>query len=481
MKRAWLSLLMLAAALCALPAHAAFHLFRIDQVYSNADGSVQYVVLRESTGSNFENFWKDNDVFLEATSAAAGVQRFPFPANLPSTATASKSVLVATSGFAALGLVAPDFTIPNGFVPRAGGSLRYANAASNVDTVTLPPLPADGATAIDHNGANVAATPTNFAGATAMLTATPPPPTAPDLDQHGLTGSWFEPASSGQGFEIEFYPNLAGPSAALVQGAWFTFDTAAPGGADHNRWYTFSGTGQSGQVNVPVTIFQNTGGNFDAPPITSATAVGTGTLAFADCSNGTFTYAFSDGSGRGGSIPLTRITPNVTCAVGAATAADADFALSGNWFDPATSGQGFVFEINPRAPIAFFAWYTYAPSGQMAGASGQRWFTGQGAFAPGMRSIPLALFETTGGVFDTPTPAMQATNPVGTAVATFMTCTSAQLQFNFTAGSNAGHAGMITLTRVGPAPPGCANAANDVSMAPPPSMMGYPPGSGYGP
>ena len=38
--------------LCALPARAAFHLFRIDQIYSNADGSVQYVMLRESTGSN---------------------------------------------------------------------------------------------------------------------------------------------------------------------------------------------------------------------------------------------------------------------------------------------------------------------------------------------------------------------------------------------------------------------------------------------
>jgi len=192
MNRSWLSLLAIIFAVCAMPAQAAFHLFRIDQVYSNADGTVQYVVLRESTGSNFESFWKDNAVFLETTSATAGVQRFPFPTNLPSTATASKSVLVATNGFAALGLVTPDFTIPNGFIPRAGGSLTYANAAMIVDATTLPALPADGATAIDHNGNPVPATPKNFAGATATLAATPPPPSASlDLDQHGLTGSWF--------------------------------------------------------------------------------------------------------------------------------------------------------------------------------------------------------------------------------------------------------------------------------------------------
>ena len=84
--------------------------------------------------------------------------------------------------------------------------------------------------------------------------------------------------------------------------------------------------------------------------------VGSGTLSFTDCTTGTFAYTFSDGSGRTGTIPLTRITPNVTCAVGTAPTTNADFGLSGNWYDPATSGQGFVFEVNPLAPVFFFAW-----------------------------------------------------------------------------------------------------------------------------
>jgi hypothetical protein len=461
-------LVVFAAAVFASSAHAAFHLFRVDQVYSNADGNVQYVVMREVTGSDGESFWQGNPL---TTTSAAGTQQFLFPANLPSPSTASRSVLIATSGFAALGVVAPDYTIPAGFIPRTGGTLNYAG----VDTITLPALPADGVTAVDRNGNPVAATPTNFAGATGMLaTPTPPAATTPDLDQHGLTGSWFEPATSGQGFEVEFYPNLVAAGTALVQGAWFTFDTAPAGGADRQRWYTFNGNGQSGQPSVPITIYQNVGGNFNAPPVTAPVAVGTGTLSFTACDSGTLAYAFSDGSGRSGTIPLSRITPNVTCTTGTAATTNADFALSGNWFDPATSGQGFVFEVNPISPVVFFAWYTYSPSGQTAGAAGQRWFTGQGAFTSGSRMIALTLFETTGGVFDQPTPAAQTSVAVGSAMVSFTSCSTAQLQFSFTGGSNAGHAGTISLARVGPVPPGCVNSSSDATMPP-----GY--GGSYGP
>jgi hypothetical protein len=66
------------------------------------------------------------------------------------------------------------------------------------------------------------------------------------------------------------------------------------------------------------------------------------------------------------------------------------------------------------------------------------------------------VYETSGGVFDTPTPITQASVAVGTATVTFTSCSSAQLTFSFTSGGNAGHAGMIALSRVGPVPAGCA-------------------------
>ena len=464
MKRALTRLAAVALAFCVVPAHAAFHLFRIDQVYSNADGSVQYVVMRETTGSNGENFWVGNR--LEATPTGGTKQQFVFPSNLPSSATASRRVLIATNGFAALNLVAPDYTIPNGFIPTGGGKLDYAS----VDEITMPALPTDGATAIDRNGNHVAATPTNFAGATATLTA-PPSAGGPDLDQHGLTGSWYEPATSGQGIELEIFPNLVAAGTSLVQGAWFTFDVAPAGGADHGRWYTFSGNGQSGAASVPITIYRNVGGNFDAVPVTAPTVVGSGTLAFSACDAGTLDYTFNDG--RSGTIPLTRLTPNVTCTVGTAPGTNGDFALSGNWYDPATAGQGFVFEVNPLAPAFFLTWYTYAPAGQAAGAAGQRWFTALGAYTPGTRTVTATLSETTGGAFDQVTNPAPASAAVGTATVTFASCTSAQLQFIFTAGSNAGRSGTITLSRVGPVPAGCQNAAISMASDPPP---GYPPG-----
>src|SRR6188472_3951166 len=255
MKRLLFIALALALGMLTASARADFHLFKIDQVFSNADGTIQYVVMRESSGSNGEGFWRNKK--LETTSLTGAKQEISFPSDLPSQVTASRKVLIATSGFAALNLVTPDFTIPSGFIPVGGGKLDYANGT---DEITFGALPTDGATAITRNGTPVAATPTNFAGVSAAVNVGPPVATSPDLNQHGLTGSWFEPATSGQGIEVEFFPNLVAPGTALVQGAWFTFDVAPAGGADRERWYTFSGNAQSGAASVPVTIFRNVGG-----------------------------------------------------------------------------------------------------------------------------------------------------------------------------------------------------------------------------
>jgi hypothetical protein len=275
---------------------------------------------------------------------------------------------------------------------------------------------------------------------------------APNIDQQGLTGSWYQARTDGQGVEVEVFPDVVAPGTGFLQGSLFTFDTAG-GGADHNRWYTFGGNVHAGDSAAVLTIYQNTGGNFDAPPVTNATAVGHATVSFGDCSDGALTYTFTDGSGRIGSVPLTRLTPDVSCA---SNAANGDFGLSGNWYDKATSGQGIVAEVNPVAKAMFFAWYTYAPNGQALGAAGQRWYTGLASgYAPGARSFPFVLRETTGGLFDQSPPA-PATAQVGIGTLTFTSCNAATLAFRFTSGSNAGHAGSIALTRVGPVPTNCA-------------------------
>ena len=143
-------------------ANAEFHLFRIDQIYTNADGSIQFVVLKECCNMNGENRWDSQS--LRSTSPA-GTQVFTFPSDLPGPGTANRRVLVATPGFAALGLIAPDFVMPANFVPIGGGSLNYAG----VSQVSFGPLPTDGANAITSTGQVVQNVATNFSGQSASV------------------------------------------------------------------------------------------------------------------------------------------------------------------------------------------------------------------------------------------------------------------------------------------------------------------------
>lgn len=280
--------------------------------------------------------------------------------------------------------------------------------------------------------------------------------TAPDLNQHGLTGFWFNPASSGQGIAVEVAPNTS-PGSGFTFTSWFTYDTVA-GGPEKQRWYSAQGQIVGGQSSAALTIYQNTGGNFNAPPVTTATPVGTATLRFDTCTSGQLAYAFTDGSNLTGTIPLSRLSQNVTCSTTTPHPVNADFALTGNWFGgAATSGQGLTIEVNPVTGVLFAAWYTYVPNGVAAGAAGQRWYTAQGAFTPGLRAIPVTLYATTGGVFNAATPPGQHTDPVGTGTITFQSCTTATFAYSFTAGTSAGAAGTINLSRLGPVPPGCTS------------------------
>ena len=155
---------LLATWLAVTGAPAAATSFAIEQIYSNADGTVQFVVLHETLGLPNDNLWGGRTL----TSTHAGSTRtFTFPADLSGTATAGKRVLVGSQGLATLGLVAPDYVMPDGFLATDGATLAYAG----VDLVTYVALPANGADAIDRTGATIAALATNFAGATAALPA----------------------------------------------------------------------------------------------------------------------------------------------------------------------------------------------------------------------------------------------------------------------------------------------------------------------
>jgi Ca2+-binding RTX toxin-like protein len=141
-----------------------FHLYRFTELYSDASGTLQFIELGVGN-ANGESFWAG----VTLSSTRAGVTHsITFPANLPSTATANTTVLIATAGFAARAGVTPDFVMPDGFLFPAGGSLNFGGA----DVFSHAPLPADGALSLLRSGATAVATPKNFAGQTGRLLPT---------------------------------------------------------------------------------------------------------------------------------------------------------------------------------------------------------------------------------------------------------------------------------------------------------------------
>jgi len=164
MKQVVTGLLGIMLSLAAMLSRAEFHTFQIEQIYSNADGTIQFVILHESVGSSGEQFLVGHAL----SSTHAGLTKtFVFPKNLPFISTANRRVLIATQGFASLGLVTPDYVIPNEFLATDGATLNYAG----VDQVTFASLPTDGVNAIGRGGTTIPNAATNFAGTAASVPA----------------------------------------------------------------------------------------------------------------------------------------------------------------------------------------------------------------------------------------------------------------------------------------------------------------------
>ena len=165
-------LIAVVAASGVLPAFASFHTFQVNELYSNASGSVQFIELLEGFGVNGQQFLSGHK--LTATQGAT-TRTFTFPTDLPSSTTAGKHVLIATPAFASLGIVTPDYIVPAGFLFTNGATVDYAG----VDSVTYSALPVDGVSSLSRSGTTGVNSPTNFAGQSGTIGAPPPPPPPP--------------------------------------------------------------------------------------------------------------------------------------------------------------------------------------------------------------------------------------------------------------------------------------------------------------
>lgn len=121
--------------------------------------------------------------------------------------------------------------------------------------------------------------------------------------------------------------------------------------------------------------------------------------------------------------------------------------VQGSWFNTATGGQGFFFDVAPSVNNLFgVAWFTWTRTvGQYD------WLTGAGSYNGNTANV--TLFRTRGGQFNASTPVQ--TTPAGTATVVFTSCTAATLQFTLT---DPAASGSIALTRLLPAGSLCTSA-----------------------
>ncbi len=410
MKRWFGSFIATAALLTASAAPASFHTFKFDAVYSNADGTVQFIVMHEDALMNDQQFFTSHTV----QSTHAGVTRtFVFPSNLPSRLTSDRKVLIATQGFAALGIVTPNYVIPNGFLATDGGTIVFAEGW---DQMTYASLPTDGTSMLKRNGAVVPNKAENFAGDSASVTAGP----SAALNVQGLW--WNAPAASEDGWGINF-----AHQGDTIFATWFTYDATGKG------WWLVMSAAKSAANTYTGTLYQTHGPAFNAVPFApkfTATPVGTGTLTFADAGNGTFAYTVN-GISQTKTIIRQVFGPLPTCSYGT----QPNLALATNyqdlwWNDPAASEDGWGINFTHQGDTIFATWFTYDLDGSPL------WLVASAPkTAPG--TYTGTLYRTTGPAFSAvPFAPKFVATAVGTAT------------FTFADGNHASFA--YTLTGIGP-------------------------------
>ncbi len=296
------------------------------------------------------------------------------------------------------------------------------------------------------------------------------------LTQLGIGGAWYTPQLSGQGMFVEYFP-----ANNVLFAPWFTFtdDDAENSPASPNsssvanlRWYSLTGVLVPGAKEAKLEIRRNIAGIFDSLPTTASSVVGQATLRAQDCNLATLEFEFNAGEAerKYGVLPLTRLTGgSASCQLSTAQTIpgrDArparggfDSRQSGAWYEPQTSGQGFMLTVQPAtasATGAFFGgWFTYdagAPNDETA----QHWLTLSGDIRPDAPAgvIPVIIYRTLGGrLAEVQT---RNTAELGRGSVTFNGCGNAIFRYQFDdgliVGSFRGKSGEIPLQRLGACP-----------------------------
>lgn len=187
----------------ALGAFAGSHTWDVNEVFSNADGTIQFVELREANGTNFEV-----GVGGHLISSSSFAHSFAIASNVASP-TANRHLLFATQAFADLpGAPTPDQIIPAGLVPFFdvnGDTVSY----NPYDSFVFGAVPTDGVHSMNDGGVVAVNSPTNYAGDTGSVDASGPCPgdtngdNAVDISDLGQVLSQFGQSGAGLAGDLD--------------------------------------------------------------------------------------------------------------------------------------------------------------------------------------------------------------------------------------------------------------------------------------
>ncbi|MGH8034633.1 MAG: hypothetical protein ACREO9_05360, partial [Lysobacterales bacterium] len=222
-----------------------------------------------------------------------------------------------------------------------------------------------------ENDAGVDFTDTGGADSTLSYTITSSVLGDPFVIEAGTSGAWFDPDRDGEGFVLEI---LGGNKAVIY---WFTYDDS--GGQD---WYIAIGTIHGNRIAFP-QLLHYSGGEFGPgfdPEKVTESVVGSASFIWSGCDSGEMEWELNgNGDYRHGRMRLQRLSRlmGIDCSdVPPLSPIREEALLSGAWFDPTHSGEGYILEFLTDSRAVVY-WFSFDAAGN------QRWFIGVGGLKTG--------------------------------------------------------------------------------------------------
>jgi hypothetical protein len=211
----------------------------------------------------------------------------------------------------------------------------------------------------------------------------------PFIIEAGTSSAWYDPDRNGEGFMLEI---LAGSRAVMY---WFTYNTEG-----EQDWYIAEGEIRGNRILFPELV-QASGGEFGPdfdPDKVIRTVVGSASFIWSGCDSGAMDWLIDqDGNGRRhGRMNLQRLSRimGIDCGMPSLPPEIEEGRLSGSWYDPTHSGEGYILEVLIDQRVVVY-WFSYDPDGN------RRWFYGTGEIQ-GDRLVFTDLYTTSGPAFGEP-------------------------------------------------------------------------------